>query len=71
MNIPNVDLAGCDVFLWKEGDEYYWLEVERREVSVVRDGWLAELIRTFPDDRSMCIMNDKTGLPVRISPLAN
>lgn len=71
MKVPQVDLAGCDVFLWRDGDEFYWLETKTGEISQVREGWLAELIQTFPVDRALCIMNDQTGKPVRISPLAN
>ena len=71
VNIPQVDLKSCDVLLWKEGKEIYWLDVRTNEVSTVREGWLAELIKTFPRNQTLCIMNDQTGQPVRISPLAN
>jgi glycerate-2-kinase len=71
VNIPDVDLTGCDVLLWKEGDEIYWLDVWRKEVSTVREGMLAAAIEHFPRHKTLCIMNDKTGKPVRISPLAN
>lgn len=71
MNIPKVALNGCDVLLWREGDTIYWLDVKTNEVSTVREGWLAEAIRTFPKTQTLCIMNDQTGKPVHISPLAN
>jgi hypothetical protein len=69
MNVPNVDLAGCEVFLWKEGDEYYVLYARTGQIDQVID--LALFITMFPKEISLCIMNDQTGQPVRISPLAN
>lgn len=71
MNIPNVELTGCDVLLWKEGDEVYVLYVDTKVVATVRENMLAEFIRVFPDTRTLCIINDATGQPVRIPPLAN
>ncbi len=71
MKVPSVDLVGCDVFLWKEGDTVYHLDVNTNIVLRVAEGALADFIRSFPQDRTLCIMNDQTGQPVRISPLAN
>lgn len=71
MKVPEVDLAGCDVLLWKEGEEIYVLEPDTGKISRVRSGKLGEFIENFPRELTMCIMNDQTGKPVRISPLAN
>jgi len=69
MNVPNVELAGCDAFLWREGNEYYCLVIS--ENTVYRVGSVAAFIQGFPRDRSLCIMNDETRQAVRIPPIAN
>lgn len=71
MRVPNVDLAGCDVFLWREGGTIYYLTVSSGAVARVRENKLAALIERFPRELTLCIMNDATGQAVRISPIAN
>lgn len=71
MRIPNVDLAGCDVFLWRADGEIYVLDVKAGSVRKVREGMLSQFITDFPRELSLCILNEQTGQPVRISPLAN
>lgn len=71
MKVPNVDLAGCDAFLWREEETIYCYTVETRIIARVRTNMLASFIESFPRNLTLCIMNDETGRPVRISPLAN
>lgn len=71
MNIPNVDVAGCDVVLWRENGEIYILDVRSGEIGRMYEGRLAPFISEFPEHLTLCIMNDATGKAVRISPLAN
>lgn len=71
MRIPKVDPSKCDVVLWHEEGETYWLDVATREVSRVRPNKLAQLIQEFPESLTLCIMNDATGKLVPILPLAN
>lgn len=71
MRLPNVDLAGCDVFLWREEEEIYVLILDSGKIGRMRDGSLAAFITNFPRDLTLCILNDETGQAVRIPPIAN
>lgn len=71
VKVPDVDYQGCDALLWKEGDEIYLLDVPSGDIGRMKEGMLARFITDFPRDLTLCIMNDQTGQPVRISPLAN
>lgn len=71
MRIPKVDKELCDVLLWRDGEETYWMLIKTGWVFRVLDGKLAEFIRTFPPQLRLCIENDETGQVVQILPVAH
>lgn len=70
MPMPKAGTEGCDVALWREDGEVYWMWVKSQRSYRLR-GDLSKFIRTFPEDLRLCIMNDETGKFVKILPVAN
>lgn len=63
MHIPQVDMAGCDIVMWEEDGEIYWLETDTGKVYRVLVSSLADVILSFPPKLALCILmeNGKLG----------
>lgn len=70
MHIPTASTEGCDVALWRDGRDYYWMSSALTEPQRLT-GSLSKFITDFPETLTLCIMNDRTGKFVKILPVAN
>lgn len=70
MRIPKLE-TDCDVILWRDGEEMYWMLVSTGWIFRILEGKLADFILTFPPYLHMCIENDETGQIVPILPVAH